>query len=230
MLTICLAGRRQLAGPPRPTGISPWPSRAEDLPRAPGASGRAGRTRTAAVSWPRNDVLRHATARRPGRAPGRWWRCRPSSRPAGWRSATGSPSHSICPASGWCTPASTLISVDLPAPFWPSRQCTSPARTSSCTPSSARTPGNVLTTSVSRSTTCRLAAASASASPTGRVFGLGHGLLLARRSFDQWPRLMTPARRRRRWPARPRRRRRPGGPARTARPGRLPVASGSDRR
>ena len=49
------------------------------------------------------------------------------------------------PSSGWCAPASTLISVDLPAPFWPSRQCTSPARTSRSTPSSARTPGNCLT-------------------------------------------------------------------------------------
>ena len=48
------------------------------------------------------------------------------------------------PASGWCTPESTLMSVDLPAPFWPSRQCTSPARTSSSTPSSARTPGERL--------------------------------------------------------------------------------------
>src|SRR3954470_12651374 len=63
----------------------------------------------------------------------------------GLPSRTGSPRQVISPASGWCAPASTLISVDLPAPFWPSRQWTSPARTSRSTPSSARTPGNALT-------------------------------------------------------------------------------------
>ena len=70
---------------------------------------------------------------------------RPASRPAGWRSRPARPPSSISPASGRCAPASTLISVDLPAPFCPSRQCTSPARTSRSTPSSARTPGNVFT-------------------------------------------------------------------------------------
>src|SRR5689334_17134188 len=63
----------------------------------------------------------------------------------GLASDTGSPRQVIAPASGWCAPARTLISVDLPAPFWPSRQCTSPALTSRSTPSSARTPGNCLT-------------------------------------------------------------------------------------
>src|SRR3954449_10447542 len=66
---------------------------------------------------------------------------------------TGSPSQLIVPSSGWCAPASTLINVDFPAPFWPSRQCTSPARTSRSTPSSARTPGNSLTMSVIVSST-----------------------------------------------------------------------------
>src|SRR5450631_301949 len=37
------------------------------------------------------------------------------------------------------------MNVDLPAPFCPTRQCTSPARTSRSTPSSARTPGKSLT-------------------------------------------------------------------------------------
>src|ERR687896_784923 len=57
-----------------------------------------------------------------------------------------SPRQTSSPASGWCAPDNTLMSVDLPAPFWPSRQCTSPARTSRSTPSSARTPGKDLTT------------------------------------------------------------------------------------
>src|SRR3954463_2993235 len=63
----------------------------------------------------------------------------------GWESRTSLPFHVIRPSSGWCTPASTLISVDLPAPFWPSRQWTSPARTSRSTPPRALTPGKRLT-------------------------------------------------------------------------------------
>src|SRR5215208_2795745 len=39
-----------------------------------------------------------------------------------------------------------LISVDLPAPFWPTRETISPARTARSTSVSARTPGNVLET------------------------------------------------------------------------------------
>src|SRR5712692_5541829 len=41
-------------------------------------------------------------------------------------------------------PASTFISVDLPAPFSPTRACTSPRLSSNCTLSRARTPGKVL--------------------------------------------------------------------------------------
>ena len=63
----------------------------------------------------------------------------------GFGSWTLLPSHSTSPSSGWCAPESTLIRVDLPAPFWPSRQCTSPERTARSIPSSARTPGNCLT-------------------------------------------------------------------------------------
>src|SRR6195952_3370416 len=44
------------------------------------------------------------------------------------------------------------MSVDLPAPFSPTRACTSPSVTSRPTPLSAMTPGNVLTTSVRRRT------------------------------------------------------------------------------
>src|SRR4051794_22401937 len=58
---------------------------------------------------------------------------------------TGVPCQSTWPSSGWCAPESTLIRVDLPAPFCPSTQWTSPARTSRSMPSSARTPGNSLT-------------------------------------------------------------------------------------
>ena len=47
-------------------------------------------------------------------------------------------------ASRAIAPLRIFISVDLPAPFSPSRTCTSPLRTSRSTPSSATTPGNVL--------------------------------------------------------------------------------------
>src|SRR3979411_1829477 len=53
----------------------------------------------------------------------------------------------ISPESAGCAPARIFISVDLPAPFSPTRACTSPALTSKVTPSSARTPGNVFTMS-----------------------------------------------------------------------------------
>ena len=65
----------------------------------------------------------------------------------GWPRRTSSPCQVMVPSSGWCTPARTLIRVDLPAPFWPSRQCTSPGRTSRSTPASATTPGNRFTMS-----------------------------------------------------------------------------------
>src|SRR5579875_834659 len=58
---------------------------------------------------------------------------------------TSSPSISIVPESAGCAPARIFMSVDLPAPFSPTSACTSARSTSRSTPSSARTPGNVLT-------------------------------------------------------------------------------------
>ena len=54
------------------------------------------------------------------------------------------PSTRISPASGRSIPERMLIRVDLPAPFSPSRQCTSPCRAASEMSSFARTPGNRL--------------------------------------------------------------------------------------
>ena len=151
MLTICLAAAGSLptVAADRDLGV------AEPAPGSPRPRGACWPrwTKPAGAARGRGRCCRPRSGRRPGRAPGRWWRCRPSSRPAGWRSVTGSPQpHDRARRPGRCTPDSTLISVDLPAPFWPSRQCTSPAATSRSTPSSARTPGNVLTTPVSRRT------------------------------------------------------------------------------
>ncbi len=60
--------------------------------------------------------------------------------------STTSPSHRISPSSGRWTPARVLMSVDLPAPFCPRMQWTSPARTSRSTPRSARTPAKAFVT------------------------------------------------------------------------------------
>src|SRR3984957_11613579 len=64
---------------------------------------------------------------------------------------TGLPSTRYSPEDGLCTPASVLISVDLPAPLSPSRQCTSPRRRRTVTPLNAITlPKNLLTFSSAR--------------------------------------------------------------------------------
>src|SRR3954466_13522200 len=62
----------------------------------------------------------------------------------GLESVTSRPSNAIVPASGTWAPARILSSVDLPAPFSPSRAITSPRRTSKSTPCSACTPGKLL--------------------------------------------------------------------------------------
>ena len=51
------------------------------------------------------------------------------------------PSMRIVPVVGATTPPSTFISVDLPAPFSPTRPMTSPGATDRLTPLSAATPG-----------------------------------------------------------------------------------------
>ena len=55
----------------------------------------------------------------------------------GW----GRPSRRSSPASGFSTPAMTLIRLLLPAPFFPTRPTISPVRISKSTPASASTPG-----------------------------------------------------------------------------------------
>src|SRR5690606_986820 len=56
---------------------------------------------------------------------------------SGLDGAIGRPSSSTVPASGRSTPVSSLISVDLPAPFWPISAWISPARRHRPAPSSA---------------------------------------------------------------------------------------------
>src|SRR6516225_9338835 len=67
----------------------------------------------------------------------------------GERMVTLAPSMLMVPESGRSIPDRMLIRVDLPAPFSPSRQCTSPCRTVTLTRSFARTPGNRFVMSVS---------------------------------------------------------------------------------
>ena len=54
------------------------------------------------------------------------------------------PWNTIAPASGRIVPVATFMSVDLPAPFSPSRACTSPGSTSSETSVRAATPPKLL--------------------------------------------------------------------------------------
>ena len=79
---------------------------------------------------------------------------RPVAPRAGCRTAPRVPSSCRVPPSGPWTPEMILISVDLPAPFSPRSACTSPGAKSNRTPSSARTPGNVLLTESSLRTGC----------------------------------------------------------------------------
>src|SRR5258708_19332811 len=62
---------------------------------------------------------------------------------------TSAPFTLMLRASGRSMPDRMLIRVDLPAPFSPSRQCTSPWRTVRLTRSFASTPGNRLVMSIS---------------------------------------------------------------------------------
>ena len=60
------------------------------------------------------------------------------------RSSSAPPSLISTPGSGWWKPASTLISVDLPQPFWPTSAWISPARRSKSTLLSALVETKVL--------------------------------------------------------------------------------------
>jgi hypothetical protein len=63
---------------------------------------------------------------------------------AGPLNDTWSPASVMVPASMPYTPVSALMSVDLPAPFSPMSECTSPGNIRKSTSSSALTPGKVI--------------------------------------------------------------------------------------
>src|ERR1041384_1428605 len=56
------------------------------------------------------------------------------------------PARRTSPPSGWWMPVSTLMSVDLPAPFSPTRAWIEPRWRVKSTPSSALTPANAFVT------------------------------------------------------------------------------------
>ena len=87
----------------------------------------------------RGRCWRRRRGSRTARGPGTRWRCRASSAALGSASVTGLPRKVIVPELGWWTPASTLTSVDLPAPLSPTSATTSPAWTSRSMSVSAET-------------------------------------------------------------------------------------------
>src|SRR4051794_21889395 len=99
--------------------------------------------------------------------------------PASWASAVPLkerrwPDTVMVPASTGYTPVRALMSVDLPAPFSPSREWISPGRRVKSTPSSASTPGKeiemsrISTAFTSSPTASRLLPYSRVAKPAGR--------------------------------------------------------------
>jgi len=80
-----------------------------------------------------------------------WWAS------SGVLKLTSRPSSSMCPELSVTTPASTLDSVDLPAPFSPSKACTSPRRRLKSTSSIAGTPAYFFVAWRSSSTTSDVA-------------------------------------------------------------------------
>ena len=94
----------------------------------------------ASGSRPMNTLA--ATSRFSNRLSSWWTKAMPAASASctvsAWRST---PSVRIVPESGATTPPSTFISVDLPAPFSPTRPMTSPRSTERLTASSATTPG-----------------------------------------------------------------------------------------
>ena len=93
-----------------------------------------------------------------GSSAGCWWTMAMPSSAAdnGVSCSTPVPSTSIVPLSGAIVPEATFISVDLPAPFSPSRAWTSPAATSRETSVSARTGPKRLEICVSTIRGCRV--------------------------------------------------------------------------
>ncbi len=120
--------------------------------------GRSRPTRASSARAFRSRIARRTKPSRPrGRCPrntlsaiersgtklSSWWitTTPASSASRGRRGANGAPSSTISPSSGRQTPASTFISVLLPAPFSPTRPSTSPRWSVMPTRSSASTPG-----------------------------------------------------------------------------------------
>ena len=125
--------------------------RLDRRPELARGGGRAGRGRRARA--PRGGACGRAAARRArrgrccprrsarerGSAPGSRARSRAPARPAGSGARAPAPSKRITPSSGRTRPTSAFTSVLLPAPLCPQIACTSPARTSSDSPCTART-------------------------------------------------------------------------------------------
>ena len=100
-------------------------------------------------------------------------RCRARGTPPGGIGSATSvpPTQSLAPGSGSWKPARTLMSVDLPDPFWPSRPCTSRGPTPNETPSRARAPPKCFERFSMRRTRPSGDARPPPAGPSGRLTG-----------------------------------------------------------
>ena len=142
--------RSRPAGARRATGSRPLVSRAmreaEPVQRRLRAVAHRGGVEQADAAAAR--VRARCSARRSGwgagSVPDRRWRCRARSPSCVEAISAGLPARPISPASGASMPETTLIIVDLPAPFWPMTAWISPRRTVSDASSSASTPGKRL--------------------------------------------------------------------------------------
>ncbi len=116
-------------------------SRPIDPPRSRSRSRATPVFEAHALRLAEHEVLEHRQLSARASCAGRPCRSRARSPASATRSRTSRPSSRIRPSSGRTIPERMFMSVDLPAPFSPSRQCTSPRWTMSEMRSLASTPG-----------------------------------------------------------------------------------------
>ena len=152
--TSCCSPMRRPAM--RASGSSSMPRRARSFRAAAVIAWRSRKRPARSGSRPRKMLAATLSS---GTRLSSWWMMATPARSASRTPAkrTGAPSIRISPSSAGWTPERIFISVDLPAPFSPTSACTSPARRSKSTRSSAVTPAKCLVTLRARRKQIRVA-------------------------------------------------------------------------